>query len=197
MYFRFSPRRPSRYARRGSTPTLLSAPRPSLIACSRPMCVAQPAVVLTTCPWIPLLRAELRLFTGGISVDTPQHGPHTLPFRVHLAAVGAFQLHHPTKPGVLFLRQKPDLHGYGPTAFLPEAVGGTEAVDMSDPPMRILSLALIIPPRSHLARALEIVWPFWQRLCADCGVPLDELAAPPAEFVSPLEVMGRAEAAGM
>ena len=44
---------------------------------------------------------------------------------MHLDAIGAYQLHHPTKPGVLFLRQKPDEHGYGPLAFLPRGAGGS------------------------------------------------------------------------
>ena len=116
---------------------------------------------------------------------------------MHLDAIGAYQLHHPTKPGVLFLRQKPDEHGYGPLAFLPAAPGEAGVVDVAAPPLRTLSLAVIVPPRSPLAQGLEVVWPFWQRLCAECAVSLDELSAPPAEFAGPLDLLARAEAAGL
>ena len=36
-------------------------------------------VVLTSNPWLPIIRGDLRLFTGGIAIDTGQHGPHLLP----------------------------------------------------------------------------------------------------------------------
>ena len=35
----------------------------------------EPAVVITTSPWMQVLRGELYLFTGGICLDTSQHGP--------------------------------------------------------------------------------------------------------------------------
>ena len=155
------------------------------------------AIVLTTSPWMPILRGELRLFTGGICIDTPQHGPHTLPFRIHLAAAASCQLHHNTKTGLVLLRQKPDAHGYGPLAVLPNAPGETEAVPMDDPPLRTLSFAIVVPPRSALADGLETVWPIWQKLFVEHAVPLDELPAPPAEFLSALEMLGRAETAAV
>ena len=43
--------------------------------------------MLTSNLWLPIIRGDLRLFTGGIAIDTGQHGPHTLPFRFHLAAL--------------------------------------------------------------------------------------------------------------
>lgn len=125
----------------------------------------QPAIVLTSSCWMPVLRGELRLFAGGISFETEHHGPHTLPFRIHLAAVGVYRLDDTTTPGLLMLRQKPDAHGYGPIALLPEQPGGRDTVDLDAPPLRTLSLALVIPPRSHLQRALvDTVWPLWETL---------------------------------
>ena len=140
-------------------------------------------VVLTTSSWLPLLHAELRLFTGGISLDTPQHGPHVLPFRIHLDAVATYRLHDPQSAGLLMLRQKPDSHGYGPLALLPETPGEGPIADADAPPLRTLSLAIVVPPRSTLQHNLEhVIWPIWRRLFDDCGVPCDELSAPPAEF---------------
>jgi hypothetical protein len=153
------------------------------------------ALVLTTSAWMPIVRAEARLFIGGIALDTAQHGPLTLPFRVHLAAMATYQLRHPTLPGLVLLRQKPDEHGYGPLALLPARPGDAERVDATSPPLRTLSLALVVPPRSALADGLEIVWPFWQKLCAEHSLHLDELPAPPAEFAAPLEMLRRAHAA--
>ena len=87
------------------------------------------------------------------------------------------------------LRQKPDAHGYGPLALLPKAPGGDDVVeDISDPPMRTTSLAIVIPPRSVLQHALrETVWPVWEALFAELGIPCDSLDAPADEFTAGLE----------
>ena len=98
------------------------------------------------------------------------------------------------------LRQKPDAHGYGPIALLPSAIGDAAPVDATSElglPMRTLSIAIVVPPRSALADGLDTVWPLWQQLFVDCEVPLDELPAPPDEFLAPLELLRRREAAGM
>ena len=158
-------------------------------------------VVLTSNPWLPIIRGDLRLFTGGIAIDTGQHGPHTLPFRFHLAAMATQNLHHPTQPALILLRQKPDSHGYGPIALLPTNPGDATPVekdpDTNEPPMRTLSLAIVVPPRSTLAKGLDLILPIWRQLCSDCKVPLDEIPMPPAEFIKPLDVLSRAEAAGL
>ena len=67
--------------------------------------------VLTSSSWLPSLVGELRLFTGGLCFDTDQHGPHVLPFRIHVDAAAAYQIDHRTADGLLLLRQKPDTHG--------------------------------------------------------------------------------------
>jgi len=153
----------------------------------------QPAVLLTTSAWLPVLRGEVRLFSGGLYVETEQHGPHILPFRIHLDAVGAFQIGSPSEPGLLMLRQKADDHAYGPLSLLPEAPSVAEGVDKECLPMRTFNLALVVPPRSALQRALvDTVWPIWEVLFRDCKVPCDQLAAPAAEFRYPLEVLRRA-----
>ena len=157
--------------------------------------------MLTSNPWLPIIRGDLRLFTGGIAIDTGQHGPHTLPFRFHLAAMATQNLHHPTQPALILLRQKPDSHGYGPVALLPTNPGDATPVekdpDTNEPPMRTLSLAIVVPPRSTLAKGLDLILPIWRQLCSDCKVPLDEIPMPPAEFIKPLDVLSRAEAAGL
>ena len=152
------------------------------------------AVVLTSSPWMPMLKAEVRLFSGGVCIDTPQHGPHVLPFRIHLAAAAYYQIDDRTNAGLVLLRQKPDTHGYGPIALLPESPGtsGEEdgPVDPQDPPLRTLSLAILVPPRSSLQKSLdETVRPLWAQLFEECDIPCDELAAPPAEFEAALNAL--------
>ena len=68
---------------------------------------------------------------------------------------------------------------------------------MDDPPLRTLSFAIVVPPRSALADGLETVWPIWQKLFVEHAVPLDELPSPPAKFLSALEMLGRAETAAV
>jgi len=132
------------------------------------------------------------------SLDTPQHGPHVLPFRIHLDAVATYRPHDPKAAGLLLLRQKPDSHGYGPLALLPASPGEAPIDDPDALPLRTLSLAIVVPPRSNLQRSLEqAIWPIWQRLFDDCGVPCDELSAPPAEFASGLEALRRTESLGL
>jgi hypothetical protein len=152
-------------------------------------------VVLTSSSWMPMIRdAEVRLFTGGVCIDTRRHGPHVLPFRIHLAAAACYRLDHRTQAGLILLRQKPDAHGYGPLALLPENPGGNDPVEADNPPMRTLSLAIVIRPRSTLQDSLETtVWPLWCRLFDECGVPCDELTAPPAEFALGLEMLRHTE----
>ena len=44
--------------------------------------------------------------------------------------------------------------------------------------MRTFNLALVVPPRSALQRALvDTVWPIWEVLFRDCKVPCDEHGA--------------------
>ena len=154
-------------------------------------------IVLTSNPWMPVLQAELRLFSGGVCIDTPQHGPHVLPFRIHLAAAAYFQVDDRRNAGLILLRQKPDTHGYGPLALLPDMPGATgsddEPINHEDPPLRTLSLAILVPPRSTLQDSLEsIVKPAWAALFDECSIPCDELTAPPNEFSVGLGVL-RAE----
>ena len=150
------------------------------------------ALVLTSSAWLPVLRGELRLFTGGISLDCEQHGPHLLPFRIHLAAAATFRRGDRKHPSLLMLRQKDDAHGYGPLSLLPAAPGdGGGEVDPECPPMRSLALALVVPPRSPLQDALDdIVWPIWRTLFDECAVPCDDhLPGLPAEFDHALGVL--------
>ena len=49
---------------------------------------------------------------------------------------------------------------------------------------------LLENPRAGLEMT---VWPIWQRLFDEIGVPCDELTAPPAEFARGLEMLRRAE----
>ena len=41
------------------------------------------AALLTSSPWLRVVTGEVRLFSGGLSIDSPRHGPLTIPFRVH------------------------------------------------------------------------------------------------------------------
>ena len=161
----------------------------------------------------PLLAADgllhqVRLFAGGFYLETAQHGPHILPFRIHLAAVAAYQLDEHASAGLLMLRQKPDAHGYGPLALLPTAPAltdapvtappGTSPDEAETPPLRTLSFALVVPPNSALQRALvDTVWPVWETLFRKCAVPVDHLRAPAPEFGYALEVLRRAGGAAL
>ena len=50
------------------------------------------------------------------------------------------------------------------------------------------SLAIVITPRSVLQHALrETVWPVWEALFAELGIPCDSLDAPADEFTAGLE----------
>ena len=159
--------------------------------------VAEPesCIVLTSNPWMAVLKAEVRLFSGGVCIDTPHHGPHVLPFRIHLAAAAYHQIDDRSSAGLVLLRQKPDAHGYGPLALLPERPGANgeddgPLADLEDPPLRTLSLAILVPPRSSLQTSLEeVVCPLWKELFEQCSIPCDELNAPPAEFATALSML--------
>lgn len=153
------------------------------------------AVVLTSSPWLPVLRGELRLFTSGLYLHTAAHGPHVLPFRIHLAAAGAVRLESGSQLGLVLLRQKPASHAYGPLALLPEAPGGT-SVDPEMPPERELTLGVVVRPRSSLQRVLsETVWPMWRRLFEEVGVPCNEIAEVPTELEAAMSELQSSEAA--
>mmetsp|Transcript_27113 Transcript_27113/g.69074 ORF Transcript_27113/g.69074 Transcript_27113/m.69074 type:complete len:195 (-) Transcript_27113:553-1137(-) len=158
-------------------------------------------VVLTDSPWLPVLRGELRLFSGGVSFTTARHGPHVLPFRIHLAAVGTLDMSASDgQRGLLLLRQKVDSHAYGPLAHLPRSFGASlpdaEALKDGTAKPRALSLAIVLPSGSSLQRAVAgVAWPLWTQLFADCRIPLDSLAAPPEEFLPALAVLQAEERA--
>jgi len=147
------------------------------------------AVLLSSSPWMPLLRGEARLFSGGLFFESAQVGPIVIPFRIHLAAIASYRLDEPTATALVMIRLKPADHSYGPLSHLPEAPGGP-AVDPHSLPLRSLALALVVPPRSSLRNSLvDVVWPVWEALFAECHIPYDELASPPAEFAHGLAVL--------
>lgn len=167
-------------ARRGACPRVARAPAPP--ARERHPPAAAQAIVLFTSPWMPLLAGELRLFSGGLAFTTERHGPHLLPFRIHLAAAAAVDMDCSRGPGLVLLRQKPDSVGYGPLSLLPPTIGG--ALPSAElPPERSLAIAIVLPPRSGLQKVMAShVWPIWRQCFTECGVPCDTLSAPPAEF---------------
>ena len=116
--------------------------------------------------WLPAVRGSLRLFSGGMAFDSPRFGPMVLPFRIHLAAVAAFNLSGEQGPGALIFTQKADEHGYGPLAVLPERC--------FDGAPCVLRIAIVVPCRGELHHTLqEKVWPHWARLFDECCVHLE------------------------
>ena len=126
------------------------------------LCEPIECTLLLDSSWLPAVRGEARLFAGGIAFDSERHGPLLLPFRIHLAAVTAFNLGGSEGTGALCFRQAEAWHAYGPLALLPDHSG-----------LRVLTLALAVPCRSTLHRALEeTAWPHWARLFAECDIPV-------------------------
>jgi len=156
------------------------------VLCAHPV---EDAVLLSSSRWMPVLRGEARLFSGGLYFESAQVGPIVIPFRIHLAAIASYRLDEPTATGLVMIRLKPADHSYGPLSHLPDAPGGLP-VDTQSLPLRSLALALVVPPRSSLRTSLvDIVWPVWEALFAECHIPYDELASPPAEFAHGLAVL--------
>ena len=162
------------------------------VLCAPP---APNAALLLDSPWLPVVRGDARLYQGGLALVSPRHGPLTLPFRIHLAAVATYRLDCLDGYGLLLLRQKPDTHAYGPLAMLPRKMGA-EPPDAEDPLPVAMSLALVVPAGSELQHALrEVVWPAWSRLFRECNIPCDNLPAVPAELRAPFAQLQREAAA--
>ena len=153
------------------------------------------AALLTSSPWVRVVTGEVRLFSGGLSIDSPRHGPLTIPFRVHLAAAAVVDLECRDGAGLVILHQKADDHGYGPLSVLPPAEGA-DAPDADAPAPAALTLALVVRPGGAVQKALRGgVWAEWTRCFAEAKVPLSTLAAPPALFADAIAELAALDAA--
>ena len=87
------------------------------------------------------MAGELRLWAGGLSFDTDRHGPLLLPFRIHLAAVAAYNLGSRHAPGLLLFTQHADAHGYGaarrPRSRATASLPARRAVDHRPAPAQV------------------------------------------------------------
>ena len=126
------------------------------------------------------MTGEVRLFSGGLSIDSPRHGPLTIPFRVHLAAAAVVDLECRDGPGLVILHQKADDHGYGPLSVLPPAEGA-DAPDADAPAPTAYARARRPAGRRGAKRSAAECGRV-DEVFAEAKVPLSTLAAPPALF---------------